>query len=96
MRLDLLNPVAQKLERKSVSAARLSNLDGKVIGLLWNHRAGGDAALKRTEELLKARYPGLETRNYSGAIGGSIRYMTKDDLNRVARECTAVIGSTGD
>ena len=96
MRLELLHPVAQTVEQKGSSAARLSNFDGKVIGLLWNHRAGGDAALKRVDELLKARYVGLKTKSYAGAIGGSIRYMTKDDLNRISQECAAVIATTGD
>ena len=59
-------------------------------------RAGGDAALQRVAENLQARFPGVETRHYAGAIGGSIRYLTKDILQRIAGEVDAVVGSTGD
>lgn len=97
MRLHVLNPVAQKEERKkSRSAPRLPILEGKHIGLYWNLKPGGDAALRRVGELLKARYAGLETKSYVGSIGSNIRYVTKDDVKRITQECTAVIGATAD
>jgi hypothetical protein len=96
MKLDVLNPVAKKVEKKAPSAPRLPKLDGKCIGLYWNHKSGGDAALRRTGELLKAHYPGVETKSYVGSIGGAIRHMTKDDVKLMALECAAVIGTTAD
>ena len=96
MKLQVLNPVAQKVEKKGPSAPRLSQLDGKTIGLYWNFKGGGDAALKRTGELLKAKYPDVETRSYVGSIGGSTRRITKDDVKRITEECAAVIGTTAD
>jgi hypothetical protein len=94
--LEVLNPVAQQVQKKGASALRLAELDGKVIGLYWNHKPGGDAALKRTGELLKARFPGVETRIYVGSIGGTNRFMTKDDVQKISRECAAVVGSSAD
>ena len=96
MKLHVLNPVARRVEEKGTAAARLRSLEGKTVGLFWNAKAGGDEALKRTSELLRTRYPGLETKTYIGSIGGSVHSTTKDDVKRIARECVAVIGSTAD
>lgn len=96
MRLHVLNPVAQKVEEKGSSAPRLQKLEGKHIGLYWNFKAGGDAALKRAGELLKSRFAGLETKLYVGSIGGSNHFLTKDDAKRIAGECAGMIGSTAD
>jgi hypothetical protein len=96
MRLHVLNPVAQKVEEKGSSAPRLSKLEGKHVGLYWNFKAGGDAALRRAGELLKSRFAGLETKLYVGSIGGSNHFLTKDDAQRIAGECVGMIGSTAD
>ena len=96
MRMQVLNPVASKVENKGAAAPRLPNLEGKQVGLFWNYKAGGDAALKRTGDLLKARYAGLSTKMYVGSIGGSGHYLSPDDVKRIARECTAVVGTTAD
>ena len=96
MKLQVLNPVAQTMEKKGSAALRLPGLDGKQIGLFWNYKAGGDAALRRTSDLLKARYPGLVTKMYVGSIGGSGHYLSTDDVKRIAQECAAVVGSTAD
>lgn len=96
MKLQVLNPVAQKVEEKGSSAPRLANLEGKFIGLYWNFKAGGDAALKRVGELLKARYPGVDAKIYTGSLGGSNHFVTTDDAKRIAQECAGMIGSTAD
>ena len=96
MKLHVLNPVAQKVEGKGSSAPRLTKLEGKFIGLYWNFKAGGDAALNRAGELLKARYPGLDAKIYVGSMGGSNHFVTTDDAKRIAQECAAVVGSTAD
>jgi hypothetical protein len=96
MSLHVMNPVAQTMEKNGLSATRLPKLEGKHIGLYWNLKPGGDAALKRAGELLKTRYAGLETKIYVGSIGGAARSVTKDDVKRIAQECAAVIGSTAD
>jgi hypothetical protein len=98
MKLQVLNPVSRRMESKtaSPSAPRLSDLEGKHIGLYWNLKPGGDAALKRAAELLKSRYPKMETKMYVGSIGAQNRFMTKEDVKRITAECSAVIGSTAD
>ena len=97
MRLQVLNPVAQKVVKKGVRAApRLPTLEGKRIGLYWNLKPGGDAALRRTGELLAARYAGVETKIYMGSVGSSNRFATREDVQRISREVSAVIGATAD
>ena len=96
MKLQVLNPVAQKLEEQAALAPRLSTLAGKLIGLYWNYKGGGDVALKRADELLKARYPGLTTKMYTGSMGGSNHFLTTDDAKRIAQECAAMLGTTAD
>ncbi|MBI3918355.1 MAG: hypothetical protein HY322_15275 [Betaproteobacteria bacterium] len=96
MKLHVLNPVAQKVEEKGSLAPRLQSLEGKHIGLYWNFKAGGDAALSRAGELLKSRFAGLETRLYVGSIGGSNHFVTKEDAKRIAGEAVGMIGSTAD
>lgn len=94
--LNILNPVSRKVEKVGSSAPRLSTFDGKHIGLYWNHKPGGDAALKRVDELLKARYPGVQTKIYVGSMGGAVKSAAKEDVARMAQECAAVIGTTAD
>ena len=97
MKLHVLNPVARKREIKTSPAApRLSAFEGKRIGLYWNLKPGGDFALQRASELLKSRYPGVETKLYTGSIGAANRFTTPDDIKRITAECSAVIGSTAD
>lgn len=94
MRLHVLNPVAQTLEKKSSSAPRLSQLEGNTIGLYWNCKYGGDVSLKRVDEMLKARFAGLRTRSYAREMGDADR--ARDGLKRIAQECAGVIGSTAE
>jgi len=94
--LEVLNPVAQQVKKEGANAPRLLQLEGKVIGLYWNHKAGGDAALKRVIELLRGRFPGLATRSYVGSVGGSNRFVTKDDVKKISQECAAVVATSAD
>ena len=96
MTLHVLNPVARKVEEKGSLAPRLKDLAGKHIGLYWNFKGGGDAALKYAGELLQSRYPGVQTKLYVGSIGGSNHFLTKEDAKRIAGECVGMIGSTAD
>ena len=96
MTLHVLHPVARKREQEGASAPRLSNFQGKQIALYWNHKPGGDAALRRAGELLKQRYPEVQTKFYVGSIGGAVSSMNKDDVKKISEECAAAIGSTAD
>jgi hypothetical protein len=94
--LEVLNPVATTVERSVRPAERRADLDGLTIGLYWNMKAGGDAALDRTEALLTARYPGVRVRRYTGSVGWLMRHVTAEDADRIAGEVQAVVGTTHD
>jgi hypothetical protein len=47
-------------------AARVSDLNGKKIGIYWIGKAGGDNFWDAVEELLNERYPQAQTVRYEG------------------------------
>ena len=96
MRLEILNPQAQTIELTVKAAHRPSDLAGKRIGLYWNLKAGGDHALTRAAELLSQRFPEVTFTRYWGEVGSLFRMATAADVERIAAECDAVIGTTSD
>lgn len=94
--LEVLNPVARTVERSIKPALRPKDLSAATIGLYWNMKAGGDAALDRTAELLRARFPGVRLRRYTGSVGWLMRHCTAEDADRIASEVQAVVGTTND
>ncbi|MBI4636406.1 MAG: hypothetical protein HY727_08660 [Candidatus Rokubacteria bacterium] len=94
--LEVLNPVARTMEFAVKPAPRLQTVDGATIGLYWNMKAGGDAALDRTEQLLRARFPAVKFRRYTGSVGWLMRHCTAEDADRIASEVHAVVGTTND
>lgn len=95
-RLEIRNPLAETVEHSVKPAQRLRDLDGATIGLYWNMKAGGDAALDATERLLRARFPGATFRRYTGSVGWLMRHCTAEDADRIASEVHAVVGTTND
>jgi len=95
-RLEILNPVATTVEYSVKPAPRLQAIDGARIGLYWNIKAGGDAALDKTEDLLRARFPKATFRRYTGSVGWLMRHCTAEDADRIASEVDAVVGTTAD
>ena len=95
-RLEVRSPVAKVVEHSVKPAPRPQTLDGATIGLYWNIKAGGDAALDRTEQLLHERFPRARFRRYIGSVGWLMRHCTAEDADRIASEVQAVVGTTND
>lgn len=95
-RLEVLSPVAETVRYRVEPAPRRPDLSGRTVGLYWNMKAGGDVALEEVARLLAERFPGLRFRRYTGSVGALMRHATPRDAERMARECDAVIGTTGD
>jgi hypothetical protein len=95
-KLVVANPIAQSTVQTIAPAPRLTDLNGKTIGLYWNIKAGGDAALDRTEEVLSDRYPAAKFVRLIGSIGSTVRHLTPKDGDHIAATCDAVVGTTGD
>ena len=58
--LSILNPIGVVEVQLEEPAPRLTDLDGKRIGLFWNTKMRGDLALRKVEELLKKRFVDIE------------------------------------
>ena len=77
-----------------ILAKRLPDLTGKVLGLLHNGKVNGDQLLELVREQLAARYDVREVvivRKPSAS-----RVAEPDVLDRLARECDAVVTAIGD
>ncbi len=94
--LVISNPVAETARFSVKPAARRTDLSGARVGLYWNMKAGGDAALDRTERLLAARFPGATFKRYTGSVGFMMRHATAEDADRIASEVDVVVGTTAD
>jgi len=57
--LRVLSPVGVLRFKPIPHAPRVKDLNGKKIGLYWNHKARGNVALDRVRELLSERFTGL-------------------------------------
>lgn len=94
--LEVISPVAQSLEAEEKPASRFPSLDGKVVGLYWNVKTGGDIALAHAGALLQRRYRGIELRSFHGEVGIGMRHATAADISRVRAECDVVITASAD
>ena len=95
MTIRILDPTVRAEEGGDVSVAkRVADLDGKVLGLLHNGKVNGDHLLELVHEQLGARYRLREVvviRKPSAS-----RVAEAADLDRLARECDAVVTAIGD
>ena len=91
--LEVLNPVAQSAGLGAVSGAapRPKSLDGLTLGLLWNSKRGGEVALAKAAELLKAKYRNLRVIRYDGSMP-----CDQPLLDKARHECDVFVGSTAD
>ena len=95
--LEVRNPVADLVKEKEVKLApRLETLDGKTVGLYWNAKPSGDIINKATAELLSKKFKGIHFKNYIGSMGSDMRQASPEDVEMMANECDAVIGSLAD
>ena len=96
--LEVLNPVAEIPKQDVTLAPRLSDLSGKTIGLLWNAKPSGDVINQHTARLLSTKFDDVRFREYIGSVNvvGVVRHATTEDVDMIAKECDAVVGSLGD
>jgi len=96
VKMEVLNPVAAKPKKRHNLAPRLGDLRGKTIGLYWNAKPGGDTILERTAQLLKQKIEGIHFKEYTPVGSSATAMATTKDLDTMAKECDAVIGTTAD
>jgi hypothetical protein len=88
----VLNPRG-KIEAIPVSSPqpRVTDLNGKTVGLYSNSKPGMDNLYTVFEELLKQKYPDIKVKNMAGAF-----LIRDEDADALAKEIDAFIYGVGD
>jgi hypothetical protein len=84
-------------------APRLSTLEGKTVGMVWNHSFKADITFPAIEESLKKQYPGIKIVPYTAidsailAAGGDIRTVDAASLRNIfkLKAFDAIISGNG-
>lgn len=90
--LEVLNPRG-KIEALPISSPqpRVTDLDGKTIGLYSNSKPGMDNLYTLFEQLLRQRYPSIKVKTATGAF-----LIRDDDADALAKELDAFVYGVGD
>ena len=90
----LLDPTSKARERKLKMAARPGNLEGKVVGFLWNSKPNGNILLLRIKEQLSQRFR-LTGTNWQEKPGAGVS-ASADTMEELKRTSDLVINAIGD
>jgi hypothetical protein len=94
VRLEVLNPVGVADIKPVAPALRLSTLEGKKIGMIWNAKPGGQYLLDEVEKQLSAKYKGITFVRMQSEQGMSAEEMIA--VLKGAPPVDAVVHSVGD
>ena len=94
-KIEILVPVGEvKLGKMIKVASRPSNLEGKVVGLLWNHKPNGNLLLENLEKLVKKKYKLCGTLMREKPLSSS--EAPHEVLEELFAKCDLVILAIGD
>jgi hypothetical protein len=101
--IEVLSPVGLEVVKRSGSARRLANLDGKTIGEVWNGVFKGDFTFPLIRKLLQQKYPGIRIIPYTefphtpGSDNPTQQRERARQIAAMAKEqrCDAVISGNG-
>lgn len=91
VQLEILHPVSEIATQRAEPAVRPRTLEGKRVALWWNKKGGGDVALERVAECFGGRFKDISFERISCDLKGS-----PSALEKVIKECHAVVGTTSD
>src|SRR4051794_13723762 len=99
--LTIVNPVATPESRRDAAQAhpaapRPSSLASARIALYWNGKQNGLDALARARENLAARYPEATFVEVTGELGGTNRYLSPEQLDRLEAEVDVAVCTSAD
>lgn len=90
----LIDPTIPAKEGQSIRAPALGSLEGRTIGLLWNHKQNGDRLLTETAARLQSRFGGkvlpMAAKNNASAPAPA------ELLTNLSPECDYLITAAGD
>ena len=90
----VFSPVLEQKLDSTPYAPRLSNIDGKTIGCLWNDKPHGDVLLKFVTEFLSKKYKIKQVVHKKKWYTGEP--ASEEIIEELASQCDAVITATGD
>ncbi|MBC8550785.1 MAG: hypothetical protein H8D23_14165 [Candidatus Brocadiales bacterium] len=93
-KIEVLRPTGMVLENKAEAAVRDVSLDGKRIGLVWNHKDYGDKLLDAVEEIFKERYPKAILSRFQ--LKECCKKPPEGEIESIAKEVDAVVYTLGD
>src|SRR5688572_12812751 len=99
--LAIVNPIAESQidldpSLRHPPARRNGDLNGKRIALYWNGKQNGPAALDAARRLLSERFEGLSFVDVTGELGGTNRYLSVGQLDRLRDEVDVAICTSAD
>ncbi|HEY3737911.1 MAG TPA: hypothetical protein VGL26_10755 [Jatrophihabitans sp.] len=99
--LEIVNPVAapkaaEEGSEVTPAAKRPASLAGARVGLYWNGKQNGPAALVRTRQLLADRYDDVSFVDVIGELGGTNRYLSEGQLDMLVESVDVVVATSAD
>src|SRR6185437_5722360 len=75
---------------------RVAGLDGKTVALYWNGKQNGLHALARVKENLTKEHHDVRFIEMTGDLGGTNRYLSADQLDRLAADADVAVCTSAD
>ncbi|MDQ3815410.1 MAG: hypothetical protein M3347_15945 [Armatimonadota bacterium] len=99
----VVSPLGNSTVKKSAMAPRLNTLEGKTVGMVWNHSFRADITFPAMEASLKQQYPGIKIIPYTEfdaairAAGDRISSPQAKTIQTMLKKkyCDAVISGNG-
>jgi hypothetical protein len=89
--IDVLDPTAKTTVRQERMAMGLTDLNGKVIGLVDNRKPNFDIFLERVENLLCQRFQFTEIVHLKKGGTGATVPLTPEEMEQLAPKCDVVV-----
>jgi len=90
----ILLPIAESDVKATSVNPRIRDLNGKVVGFLWNEKPNGDVLLTRIRELISEKYNQVKT-IWEQVEGLHTAAEIASEVKRIVAADTIIIG-TGD
>jgi hypothetical protein len=94
-KIKVLDPTSKAESKELWVQRRPIDLEGKVLGIVWNRKLGGDVFLDRLGQLLMERFHFSEIVNVAQKAD-SPTGLSADRIRDVSEKCGAVIIGVGD
>jgi hypothetical protein len=93
--IEVLVPTAEPKVKKILINPRLHDMNGKVVGFLWDEKPNGDFLLKHIREQISQRYI-LAGSEWAQANGVHIAAESAPEVKQIAASADMVIIAVGD